>query len=734
MISLMSILVSAASLDEGVSLFKSRDNLQAFEILSYFANAGDPTAQGLLARMYENGWGVKQNKQEAFNWAKKGLEKNDPASQLVMGELAYQNEVGLKRDKAIYWLTKAAKQNYAPAFQALLRISLKDLSKTKITTFINDLAQRKTLINTKLLLELYQNQEFIPEMRLKVVRYALESIQKGSMQSSGYIVDIASDIQLPKVLKIAWLKQAINSGLREYSSQYQSDIEGLSDSEIENAKSMPIRNLIVATENYIQERQSKYGAIEAADLISEGWIQFVGQRGVVNEPLAQYLMEEGLRIAIRTKNQHLIDEARSELGVVLGAAVNQNVRNPRLAEVHITEGKQSDDHVYNMLWYDYEGKVDLTSSERVELQKIYKDANRLHQDHITVLLGPLPSSMRNNPVKIINFLKEKYKSDPNPELAYSIADMIEDNHPNQNLAEALHWYQVYQDTSGTDSDERLARMKRVMNGQYIRDTPDLRNAIESLFNVNAKAPYSLESNPAGAIKKSPLVMGAKVYALVVGNSTYKNNALPNGTNDSNAVAAKFESLGFNVTRLNNLNRKSFIKGLIDFSEKSKDSDVTIFYYSGHGLQLGGVNYLLPVDIDLNSSSEIVASEGMNLNDILRRSVLGARRIVFLDACRTNPFKASPKSGPSLGLAPVNTSSNTLISFAARDGGVALDSVGGRNSPYTEALVSNLDKDEDIEILLRSVRDDVMNATKGKQEPVEFGSLRGGKIILSRLAK
>ena len=734
MISLMSIIVSAASLDEGVSLFKSRDNLEAFEILSSFANTGDPTAQGLLARMYENGWGVKQNPQEAFNWAKKGLEKNDPASQLVMGELAYQNEVGLKRDKAIYWLTKAAKQNYAPAFQALLRISLKDPSKTKVTTFINDLGQRKTLLNTQLLLELYQNQEFIPEMRLKVIRYALESIQKGSMQSSGYIVDIASDIQLPRVLKIAWLKQAMNSGLREYSSQYQSDIEGLSDSKIENATSMPIRNLIEATENYIQERQSKYGAIEAADLISEGWIQFVGQRGVVNEPLAQYLMEEGLRIAIRTKNQHLIDEARSELGVVLGAAVNQNVRNPRLAEVHITEGKQSDDHPYNMLWYDYEGKVDLTSSERVELQKIYKDANRLHQDHITVLLGPLPSSMRNNPAKIINFLKEKYKSDPNPALAYGIADMIEDNNPNQNLAEALHWYQVYQDTSGTDTDDRLARMQRVMSGQYVRDTPDLRNAIESLFDVNTKAPNLLESSPAGPTKKSPLVKGAKVYALVVGNSTYKNNGLPNATNDSNTVAAKFESLGFNVTRLNNLNRKSFIKGLIDFSEKSKDSDVTIFYYSGHGLQIGGVNYLLPVDIDLSSSSEIVASEGMNLNDLLRRSVLGARRIVFLDACRTNPFKVIPKSGPSLGLAPVNTSSNTLISFAARDGGVALDSVGGRNSPYTEALLSNLDKDEDIEILLRSVRDDVMNATKGKQEPVEFGSLRGGKIILSRLAQ
>jgi Caspase domain len=731
---LFALATQAATLDEGVALFNQKLNTQAFSILSGYAADGNPKAQGLIARMYLNGWGVRRSPQEALDWASKGIDKNDPGSQLVLGELAYNNEMGLKRDKALFWILKAADQDYPAAFEALLRIYIKDPSKQSVDKYASSLEAQKSIMNTQLLLEIYSNQIYKPQVRLKVAKYSLMAVIEGRIKSSSYLIDIAKDIQMPKDIYTAWLKKAIDAGLTEYSDAYTDQIKDLSQSQINEITKVTTKELVNATSKYIKDRELKFGEIESADLIDEGWIQFVGQkRGIVNEPLAQYLLEEGLRLAIRTKDQHLIDEARSELGVVLGAAVNKNVRNPRLAEVHIAEGKQSDDHADNMIWYDYEKKVTLTKEEHNALLTSFKESEPLHQDHITTALGALPKELINNPSGIIDFLKIKYKEDPRPQIADHIADVIEDNNPTQNLVAARDWYQTYQDTEGTDAYDRLDRVNLILNGSYVKDTPDLRNAIDDLFDTSEKSNVT-ESVSLKSLKNVSSGKNLKLFALVIGNSSYKTAGLPNASNDSNAIALKLEKFGFNVTKLNNLNRKDFIKGLIEFSEKSKDADIAILFYSGHGMQLGGVNYLLPTDIDLNATSEIVASEGMSLNDILRRNILGKSRLVFLDACRTNPFKSTAKNAPSLGLAPVNTSSGTLISFAARDGGVAFDAANGKNSPYTTALVNNLDKEEDIGILLRSVRDEVLIATKGRQEPVEFGSLRGGQIILSKLAK
>ena len=111
---------------------------------------------------------------------------------------------------------------------------------------------------------------------------------------------------------------------------------------------------------------------------------------------------------------------------------------------------------------------------------------------------------------------------------------------------------------------------------------------------------------------------------------------------------------------------------------------------------------------------------------------GKTNLFFLDACRSSPFKTATTRGASDGLAPVNAPRGTLISFATKDGSVAFDSVGGNNSPYSISLAKNLDANEDISIVLRQVRDEVMLLTKNKQEPWEYGALSGGKIIISKL--
>lgn len=225
----------------------------------------------------------------------------------------------------------------------------------------------------------------------------------------------------------------------------------------------------------------------------------------------------------------------------------------------------------------------------------------------------------------------------------------------------------------------------------------------------------------------------KLYALVVGNSNYRQYGLKNTSLDSKAVANKFRSMGFNVTELRDLNRKQFKDEAISFAEHAKDSDVTLFYYAGHGIQINGTNYLLPVDMDFSGSEEAAVQDGINLNALIRVNLPGTTRILFLDACRSNPFKSVKNQDGYEGLAPMNVAPGTLISFATRGGGVALDGAPGANSPYTRALLQFIGQNKDVALMLRDVRDRVVSVTRNKQVPWEYGALSGGQIIIPKLA-
>lgn len=225
----------------------------------------------------------------------------------------------------------------------------------------------------------------------------------------------------------------------------------------------------------------------------------------------------------------------------------------------------------------------------------------------------------------------------------------------------------------------------------------------------------------------------KLYALVIGNSNYKQYGLKNTTLDSKAIASKFRSMGFIVTELRDLNRKQFKEEAITFAEHAKDSDVTLFYYAGHGIQVNGTNYLLPIDMDFGGSEEAAIQDGINLNTLIRVNLPGTTRILFLDACRSNPFKSIKSQDGYEGLAPMNVAPGTLISFATRGGGVALDGAPGANSPYSRALLQFIGQNKDVALMLRDVRDRVVFLTRNKQVPWEYGALSGGQIIIPKLA-
>jgi uncharacterized caspase-like protein len=231
----------------------------------------------------------------------------------------------------------------------------------------------------------------------------------------------------------------------------------------------------------------------------------------------------------------------------------------------------------------------------------------------------------------------------------------------------------------------------------------------------------------------------KRVALVVGNSAYQHAPpLPNPARDAQAMAKMFQNAGFNVvSALYDIGYLDLKRAIRQFEDAAADSDIAVVYFAGHGIEIHGVNYLIPTDAKLASDRD-AEDEAIALDRLLT-SLEGARRLrlVILDACRENPFvrkmlqqRSAALRGVNSGLATVEPStSNTLIAYAAR-AGAAADDGKADHSPFTAALLHNLFVPAlDVRLAFGRVRDEVLKTTANKQEPFVYGSLGGANISL-----
>ncbi len=224
-------------------------------------------------------------------------------------------------------------------------------------------------------------------------------------------------------------------------------------------------------------------------------------------------------------------------------------------------------------------------------------------------------------------------------------------------------------------------------------------------------------------------------ALVIGNGAYeKVPELPNPPRDAADVGRALERLNFKVTQIKNATAQDMRKAVVDFGRAADGSEMAVIFYAGHGMEVGGENWLIPISAELRSDADI-ESEAVSLRAVsLQVSKARQLGLVILDACRNNPFAAKMKRSLATravprGLAPTEPSDNVLIAYAARDGTTASDG-DGRNSPFTTALLKHIETPGlEISFLFRRVRDDVMAATKREQQPFVYGSLSKEEIYL-----
>ncbi len=226
----------------------------------------------------------------------------------------------------------------------------------------------------------------------------------------------------------------------------------------------------------------------------------------------------------------------------------------------------------------------------------------------------------------------------------------------------------------------------------------------------------------------PLSMPAqKKLALLIGNGAYHDAPLTNPVNDARKMAAALKRLGFEVIVHENVGQKEMKRAIDKFGQALKGYDVGLFFYSGHGIQVNGENYLMPVDANPASEND-VEYDCVNAGRILGKmeDAENKTNIIILDACRNNPFERSwTRSAKGKGLAFMNAPSGSLIAYATSPGNVAFDMSESSNSPYTAALLQHIETPNiTISEMFQRVRSVVMKETNNEQTPWEATSLTG----------
>ena len=281
-----------------------------------------------------------------------------------------------------------------------------------------------------------------------------------------------------------------------------------------------------------------------------------------------------------------------------------------------------------------------------------------------------------------------------------------------------YWNRAISYENRRERDRALADWRTTL-----RLDPDNQNAIKAIRRLEQ------EKAAPGSVRKTRV-------ALVIGNADYKfGGRLANPVNDASDFANVVRKLGFEVIEGRNLDKRGMEEKIAEFARKLDKADIGLFFYAGHGIQVDGVNWLIPIDARVEGGdlrperAAAVKSASTNITQVLSKMEAEQRvNLVFLDACRDNPFGRSTGFGQAKGLAPIQNAVGTLTAFATKPDHVALDG-SGRNSPFTTALLQHMPTPGlEIGAVMKRVRVDVIKTTKGEQVPFDESSLISDVVL------
>lgn len=505
-----------------------------------------------------------------------------------------------------------------------------------------------------------------------------------------------------------------------------------------------INKLKQLTIDYIKDYQKNVSIALSEDLYAEAIKQINIDQSIINEYAAQELAEQAIKVA-KIEGSFLVEEkARGLISGFLMHSYNPKIRNTNLGKIHLEEtlnmwlteckflyyfddllncfensfNRPNDESIGNVLKLIYEDENIYDYDNIIsELHIIYKKLNSHNINHVSLSLKK-PNEFSDKKV-FLAYLDSEYASSKDERILETKCDYMHDRYNDFSPKDVIDCYENLIDITFETEDKNITAEYGMRQYQLAIDI--IKKYIDNGFVVNNN--FDLDEHFGKSKFKAsitkPKKMAKDKYALIIGNSSYENK-LDSTINDADVIEKKLKEIGFITRKYTDLTTSDFENKIIEFGIEAKKASKVVFYYSGHAFETGGLNYLLPVNINFNLGLEQILSSSIELNRVIKKNLPGKNKLIFLDACRNNPFNKN-------GLASLNLGDNTLVSFAA--GFDQFSFVGEDLSPYSKYLSKYIQNNESINEVLRKVRRDVKEHTKNKQIPEEYSNLTD-KIVLS----
>lgn len=731
---------TTAQLIIGMAYFEGQYGIEpsyekSFEWIKKAADQDSGIGYYLLGCFYQDGLIVKQSSSEALNLYSKAAEKGLAAAQFALG-IAYKNgeEVEQSDEKAFYWTKKAADQDYTDA--------------------VYDLAFY------------YQNgigTEPSNEKAFKLLQKAADSGKADAIWQLAYRYEFGSydvPVDLGKAYQL-YLKSAEAGFIHAMSDLARWYREGIG---VEQSDEKAFEWSLLAAENghaneiYITAGNYKYGLgtpvspEKAFEWYSKGAENFnvfsIFALGTCYED--GFGVDQSYELAAKYYTQ------ASDMGY--GPAMN-NLGN--LYKFGL--GVELD---FNKAFQLYEKGADwgITKS-KLNLGYLYLWGEGVSPNYVTAWKWFEQASKDGDEegAKMLAFMEQEGLMSPQkislPTLTSDASQSIDWDAlmPKANvLSSPVSDSQDYHFKVGVESPSKINKYWIIVNGEFLKDdgfqvanpsnrllidkqialkegVNELEIHVENEEEFASMTSYDVFYNPKSKATRDQMAKMNKV-ALMIGNSKYIDNdkSLNNPVNDVEDIAISLQALGFKVIKETDSSRRDMEEAIRNFGKEAKDADIAIFFYAGHGMEMRGINYLVPVDAQLKTEDD-VEWECVNTNRILTTldHANVKMSVVILDACRNNPFARSwNRALGDTGLKEMTTPEGIMLIYATSPGKVASDGASSeRNSPFTKALLQVLqEKSLNVRELFAKVGDMVYEKTQKKQLPWIGGAFVGNFIL------
>ena len=728
---------TAQTVADGIEAFGRADYAKALKILREPAEIGNSEAQLYLGYMYDYGYGVPEDKIEAVKWYSQAAVQGNAVSQNNLG-LLYSKGVGLAQDlemsadwfrmaavqgnamgqnnlglsylrgsgvsknegRAVKWFLQSAQQGFAPAQNNLGFVyqhgkGVEINYKTALTWYRKSAAQGNTLGLNNLGL-MYQRGLGTAKDLKKAVKWFRKGAEKGnanSQNSLGVMYAEGKGVRKDEREAARWYQKGT---LYDFGKGVPDDKNNAETWYRRAAAQGNVRAQINL--GYIYE----YGGKNVPKDVDKAfkWFKQAADKGNASAQFRLgYFYNSGISVS---KDQNLAFE-----WYLKSAELGNHFAQGSLASLYEfgINGKQI--NVEKALkWYRKAADQGNTISQ--------SSLGRMYENGIGVPEDDKKAVMWYRKAAINGYAPAQNKLAKKLEFGEGISE---------NLQEALKWYKRAAAKGNAEALTSVARLEKKLPVSATR-----------LENNKIIPEAKLENFPQSTGKPSGPIFIPKTeerLALVIGNSSYEIGALNNPIRDAHLISQTLQKFNFKIDLVTNVDRRDFLRALYRFRDRLDEAGpnaTALFYYSGHGVQYDGTNYLIPVDIkNQNFRKRDYETETISANRVLAAMarVENGVKIVLLDACRNNPFKSFIRSGTKgLGLARMDAPTGTIIGYATKAGGVAVDGEG-INSPYTQGLVKYINTpDLKVEEVLKATRVWVSQNTNGKQVPWDESSLMG----------